>query len=254
MRVKVCGCYGGETLDTALTGFVVDGALAVDAGSITRSCTLEEQQKIRNILITHTHLDHIKDLAFLSDNLIGMISEPITIWSIAHNIEVIKTHLMNDKIWPDFSKLPTPEKPTIRFQAIEEEKPFKVEGYTCFAVRTNHPVPNVGYLIQDKKGTFCFSGDTGVTEKLWKTINERKDMLALITEVSFPNNMDWLADVSGHLTPKRLKTQMDQLRDRKFKLYLSHMKPNFVDVLKQEVAAEGIANHQFLRVGEILEL
>jgi len=254
VRVKVCGCYGGETASTALTGFVINEALAIDAGSLTRTLSLDDQLKIRNVLITHTHLDHIKDLAFLADNVIGLKEGAITIWGIQATIDVIRGHLMNDKIWPDFSKLPTPEKPTVQFRAIEEGKTFQVEDYECLAIRTNHPVPNSGYLIRDRKGTFCFSGDTGVTEKLWAAINERKDMIGLITEVSFPNNMDWLAEVSGHLTPKRLKTQVDQLKGRKYPLFLSHMKPNFVDVLQKEVAAEGIKDYRILKVGEVLDL
>lgn len=254
MRVKVCGCYGGETIDTALTGFVLDGVLALDAGSLTRSLTLAEQQSIRHILITHTHLDHIKDLAFLSDNVIGTIEKPIQIWSIASNIEVIQKHLMNDRVWPDFSKLPTEAAPTIQFNVIEEEKPFMVEDYECFAVRTNHPVPNVGYLVRGKKGTFCFSGDTGVTERLWQVVNDRKDMIGLITEVSFPNEQEWLADVSGHLTPKMLSAQVGLLKDRKYPVFLSHMKPNFIDTLKTQVDAEKMKNYRFLQVGETIDL
>ena len=254
MRVKVCGCYGGETIDTALTGFVLDGVLALDAGSLTRSLTLAEQQSIRHVLITHTHLDHIKDLAFLADNVIGCIEKPIEIWGTAPTIEVLKEHLMNDRVWPDFSKLPTPEQPTLQFNVIEEETLFTVAGYEIFAVRTNHPVPNVGYLVRDSKGTFCFSGDTGVTERLWQVINERDDMMGLITEVSFPNEQDWLADVSGHLTPKMLAAQASLLKGRKYPLFLSHMKPNFIETLKEQVGAEKIDNYRFLEVGETIDL
>lgn len=254
MRVKVCGCYGGETSKTALTGFVIDGKVALDAGSLARSLTLKQQQQIEHILITHTHLDHIKDLAFISDNVIGTIPKPIQIWGIKSTIDVIRNHLMNDRIWPDFSKLPTADNPTIQFNVIEEEKPFKVDKYTCLAVPTKHPVPNTGYLVTNDEGTFCFSGDTGVTTRLWDVINQQKKMLGLITEVSFPNEQEWLADVSGHLTPKLLKQQIDQLKNRNYTVFLSHMKPNFIDVLKKEVKAEKIGNYRFLEVGEVIEL
>jgi len=254
MRVKVCGCYGGETSKTALTGFVIDGKVALDAGSLARSLTLKQQQSIEHILITHTHLDHIKDLAFIADNVIGTVSKPIQIWGIKSTIDVIRNHLMNDRIWPDFSKLPTAENPTIQFNVIQEEKPFKVGEYTCLAVPTKHPVPNTGYLVTNDEGTFCFSGDTGVTTRLWEVINQQKKMLGLITEVSFPNEQEWLAEVSGHLTPKLLKQQIDQLKNRKYTVFLSHMKPNFIDLLKKEVKAEKITDYRFLEMGEVIEL
>lgn len=257
MRVKVCGCYGGETRETALTGFVLDETLAIDAGSLARSLSLSEQLKIESILITHTHLDHIRDLGFLADNVIGVIKRPIHVWGTQPTIDVIKGHFFNDKIWPDFSKLPTADNPTIEFHVIEEEKPFEVGNYTVYGVRTAHPVPNTAYLVRNGEGTFCFSGDTGVTDRLWDVINrEHRDgkIIGLITEVSFTNDMTWLADVSGHLTPKQLGEQLSRLESRDYPVFLSHMKPNFVDKLKAEVEAEGLTNYRFLHVGDLLEL
>ncbi len=254
MRVKVCGCSGGETPETALTGFVINGELALDAGSLCRGLTLDEQCALNDVLITHTHLDHIKDLAFLADNIIGIKKTPLNVWGSEFVISTLRNHLMNDKIWPDFSKIPTPANPTIVYHTIVPEKQFTVAGYRVFPVSTAHPVPNTAYVISNNDGSFCFTGDTGVTDRIWDVLNATPDLLGLICEVSFPNMMTDLANLSGHLTPKMLHEQIGRLKNRRYTVYLSHNKPNFRDLLRKEVTETGVENVHFLLKGEVLDL
>ncbi len=254
MRVKVCGCSGGETPETALTGFVINDELSLDAGSLCRSLSLDEQCALDNILITHTHLDHIKDLAFLADNIIGVKKTSLHIWGSEFVVSTLRGHLMNDKIWPDFTKIPTPQNPVLVYHTIEAGKPFTVAGYDVMPVLTNHPVPNTGYIVKNRDGAFCFTGDTGVTKQIWDVLNETPKVLGLITEVSFPNMMTDLANISGHLTPKMLHEQIGLLKDRRYTVYLSHNKPNFRELLRKEVAETGIQNYHFLNKGEVLDL
>lgn len=254
MRVKVCGCSGGETPETALTGFVVNDEIALDAGSLCRGLPLEEQCSLNHVLITHTHLDHIKDLAFLADNVIGVKKNPLHIWGSEFVISTLRNHLMNDKIWPDFTKIPTAENPVLQYHTIEPEKPFTVEGYEILAVLTTHPVPNTAYVIKNNDGAFCFTGDTGVTDRIWEVLNETRNVLGVITEVSFPNMMTDLAKISGHLTPTMLYEQISRLKNRHYSVYLSHNKPNFRELLRKEVAETGLQNYHFLTRNEILDL
>ncbi|MCW5828983.1 MAG: 3',5'-cyclic-nucleotide phosphodiesterase [Deltaproteobacteria bacterium] len=254
MRVKICGCSGGETPETSLTGFVIDDTLALDAGSLCKALTLEEQCALDNVLITHTHLDHIKDLAFLADNIIGIKKTPLHIWGAEPVIRVLREHFMNDRIWPDFTKIPTADNPTLVYHQIEPEKPFEVAGYKVLAVPTKHPVPNTGYIVSNATGAFCFTGDTGVTERIWEVLNQTPKVLGLITEVSFPNMMTDLANLSGHLTPKMLFEQMGRLKNRNYTVYLSHNKPNFRELLHKEVAETGLQDYYFLTRGELLDL
>ena len=70
MRIRVLGCHGAELSNHNTCGFLINRSVLMDAGTVCSSLTLSEQRKIRYILISHIHADHIKGLPFLSENLI----------------------------------------------------------------------------------------------------------------------------------------------------------------------------------------
>ena len=254
MQVRVCGCHGGETDSTSLSGYLIDGAVAVDAGSLTRALSLDEQEQITDVLLTHTHLDHVRDLAFLADNRAETGGEPIQVWGLTPVLRSIRDHLFNNSLWPDFSRIPSPESPTVRYCEVEPEQPFRVAGFEGLAVETHHPVPSSAFLLQDERGTVCFSGDTGPTDRLWQVLNEHENIRALFLEVSLPDEMQRLADVSGHLTPRDVKQQLALLEGRDFPVYLVHLKPRFAGCIREQVMASGLAAVSFLEDGQVLEL
>ena len=79
MRVRVLGAHQLETRDTRLTSFLIDGVLAVDAGSLTSGLTLEEQESVEAILITHHHFDHCRDLLTFGLNTRGADDERLCV-------------------------------------------------------------------------------------------------------------------------------------------------------------------------------
>lgn len=235
MKINVLGCYGGEMPGYATSSFLINNKVAVDAGAVTSHLSLAQQPKISAILVSHTHLDHILEIGFLADNIFGKRDEPVEIYGIKESIEYMKKHFMNDRIWPDFTKIPTKENPVLSYRQVEPGKTFEVEGLECMAIPVEHTIPAVGYLISDKKSSMVYSGDTGPTKELWKKAAELKNLKAVFIEASFPNNMEELAKQTGHLTPKMMGKEIDKIKLNNFKAYTFHMKPQYLKNLEEEI-------------------
>ena len=253
MKIRVLGCYGSELPDFHTTTFLVNDSLLLDAGTVTSVLSLDEQTKIHNILVTHCHLDHTKDILFLADNVVGKGNTLIEIISIPQVIDNLKFHLLNDKIWPDFTIIPTAKKPTLQFRSIETGKTISVDGLRVKAVPVNHTVDAVGYIISDEKSSIIYTGDTGPTDELWREANELTDLKAVMIETSFPNHLHKLARMSGHLTPSMLKDQLDKLENRELSILIFHMKPQYLHELNEDIAELKNPNITILKHGEEFE-
>src|SRR5512133_1953524 len=145
MKVKILGCSGSETIGHMPPGFLVNDVMMLDAGTITAALSLEAQCRITDILISHTHLDHIKSILFLADNIIGRIKKPVNIRAIPKVIDAIRDHLMNNLIWPDFTRIPTPQNPVLTYAPMEVGRTITAAGLKVRAIPMNHPVPAVGF-------------------------------------------------------------------------------------------------------------
>ncbi|HTF99649.1 MAG TPA: 3',5'-cyclic-nucleotide phosphodiesterase, partial [Nitrospirota bacterium] len=226
MKVKILGCSGSEGIGHNPPGFLVNGVMMLDAGTITSALTVEAQSKITDVLISHTHLDHIKSLLFLADNVIGRIKKPVNIRAIPEVIDAIRNHLMNDLIWPDFTKIPTAQNPVLAYAPMQIGEVITVAGLKVKAVPMNHPVPAVGFLVGDGRSSFIYSADTGPNEKLWDEAAKTKKLSAIIVDTSFPNGLDGVASASGHFTPAQLHADLSKANvDAKTPIYIYHIKP-----------------------------
>ncbi|MFH2011114.1 MAG: 3',5'-cyclic-nucleotide phosphodiesterase [Pseudomonadota bacterium] len=254
MKIKVLGCYGAELQDFHSTTFLINDNLLLDAGTITSALTLNEQINIDSILITHSHLDHTKDILFLADNaIVGGNETSIEIISIPEIIDNIKTHLLNDKIYPDFTVLPTIEKPILQFKSIKAGEPICTAGLTVIAIPVSHSVDAVGYIIRDQGSSIVYTGDTGPTDKIWEEANKLPDLKAVFIETSFPNRLSKLAEVSGHLTPLMLKDQLEKLKKPDLSVFIFHMKPQHVPELEKELAEIKNRSIVILKQGDVFD-
>lgn len=245
MRLRVLGCHGGESPHHRTTAFLLDGKLLLDAGAATRGLSVAEQAEIDDVVISHSHLDHIRDLAFLCDNIIGVRTSPLRVHCTAGTAEALHQHLFNNVIWPDFTKIPNPADPnggaTLELRPLDADQEVAIGGFTVKLVPVNHPVETHAIFVRDANGTVCYSSDTGPTERLFEELNACTDLRAFIYEVSFPNGMEKLAEVSGHLTPQMLADELAH----KFRpqtscpILLYHLKPGFYDTLRDQLAALG---------------
>lgn len=238
MQIEFLGAYGGCTNSNNLTSFLVDGCLAIDAGCLTQTLSLKRQTQLSDIIISHTHLDHTLSLPFLADNLFGMKSHPLRIWSTPHVIQALRTHIFNEDIWPDFSLLPSVEEPTIRFCPFEAETCNQIGNYEITAIRVNHSVPCTGFLISDKTSSIIFTSDTCTTDRIWEVANQCSNLKAVIVDCSFPNSMTDLGVTSGHMTPNLLAADLKKLK-KDCPVLVYHLKPQFQDIMIQELTALG---------------
>lgn len=240
MQFRVLGSFGGDSPLCRMTSFLIDGSVAVDAGAITRTLPIHAQRSIRHAVITHTHMDHTASLPFLIENTFGSSDGPVTFYSTQLVLAGLRRHLFNNDTWPDFTRLPTQLLPSVRFVQIEAEQPFTIalphgHDLEVTAVPVNHVVPTSGLLLRQASSSVLFTSDTGPTERIWSVANHAHDLVACITECSFPNRLQRVAEVSLHLTPQRLAAELTKLT-RQVPVYVYHLKPPYVDEIRRELA------------------
>ncbi|SDB18655.1 Beta-lactamase superfamily domain-containing protein [Desulfonatronum thiosulfatophilum] len=257
MHLHVLGCSGSDLPGYNLTSFLVNKTLLLDAGSVTSSLSSADQAQIQDILVTHAHLDHIKDILFLADNLIELVVRnehgPVRIRALAPVLDSIRTHLLNDTIWPDFTVLPAIGNPVLTYNPLEPGVWVDVNGLQAATFPVNHAKAASGYVLREESSgaNFAFTGDTGPTSDWWHFLNGLPFSLEhLIIEASFPNSMEELALLSQHLTPALLRVELDKLHARP-KIYISHMKSTFSSEIQEQLnqALDGYTYH-LLRDGE----
>jgi ribonuclease BN (tRNA processing enzyme) len=229
----------------------VNDALCVDAGAVTDALSLEEQERVRAVLVTHSHMDHVASLPFLVENIFGRSRGPLEILAPDDVLGALRTHLFNDALWPDFSRIEGQGGPSVTFRAVPVGAPFSADGLTATAVKVSHVVPTYGYVLEDERAAVVFSGDTGPTDEIWSAARRTPNLKALFVECSFPSDMQPIADVSCHLTPTTLRAEMAKFPGE-VPVYLYHMKPPALDRLAAEIAAIGDSRLVILADGDDL--
>lgn len=249
MLIKVLGSSGAEFPGFNPPAFLIDGKLLLDAGTIGSKLSAREQAAIKHILITHSHLDHIKGIPFLADNIIiTKASHSVTLYGVRETLDSLKKNLLNDKIWPDFTKISASIEPVLKLRQIVPAKTFRVGDYAIKAYRVNHTVPAVGYIVRDHVGkTLLYTGDTGPTAAIWKAPGTPD---AIIIEVSFPNAMAELAEKTGHMTPAMLVQELAKMRALPHKVFITHPKPQYIKQIRKEVARLGMQQIEILQDGK----
>lgn len=236
MELRVLGCHGGQTNEHRTSALLVDGRLAIDAGALTSEIGIAEQKKIRAVLVSHCHMDHVRDLATLADTRCQSGGDTIVLAGTAGTVAALKAHYFNDLLWPDFTKIRTTRGPTIRYQVLRPEREVVIAGYSVKPVLVHHTVESAAFVVRRGRSTFAYSGDTGPTERLWQVLQD-VDLKALVMEVSFPNAEQALATVSGHHTPRSLEVDLAKLGDRRdLPILLFHIKPSFERTVLRELS------------------
>lgn len=236
MRIRVLGGHGGLAKGFVTTSFLINDDLLVDAGGVVSNLSIDDQAKIDHILITHTHLDHIKDLAFISDNCFGMRKEPFRVHTHPTVKGMLKKHLLNDIIWPDFTVLPSVQNPTMLINEILPEISFKAGPYSVVPVPVLHAHDAMGFIIEKDNTAVLFTGDTGPTDRIWEVAKKVKNLKAIFTEVSFPDRFQNIADLSDHHTSKSIGEEIKKMPPN-IPIVLTHFKPNFRDEILKEIAS-----------------
>jgi ribonuclease BN (tRNA processing enzyme) len=250
LRLQVLGCHGGELPTCKTTCFLIDEVLALDAGALTSSLGLDRLSKVDDIVVSHSHFDHIKDLPLLADLIVGRRDRPVTIYASHECAKTLRSDVFNNALWPDFTRIPTKANPVVQIKPFRAGATFKVGKYTVQSIPVSHPVESCGFVVSDGDTAVALSGDTGPTQRLWKVLNKTKNLKAVLLEASFPNRLQQLADISGHLTPHTVAKELEKFDRNGAEVLLYHLKPAFVTQLKRELSGLPV---EVLELGDVFD-
>ena len=234
MKIRVLGCSGGIGGSLRTTSFLVDEDVLIDAGTGVGDLSLEQLAKIDHIFVSHSHLDHVTSIPFLVDTVCWMRRSPIQVYAIKETLDILRAHLFNWKIWPDFTQIPDADKPFMVYREIRAGEPVDVNGRRFTPIPANHTVPAVGYAVEARDGALIFSGDTSSNDALWKVVNSTRNLKYLIIETAFSNKEREIAAASKHLCPKMLAEELEKMRARP-EVFITHLKPGEGALTMKEV-------------------
>jgi ribonuclease BN (tRNA processing enzyme) len=231
---------GRASPEQRLSCFVVDGRVCIDAGSIAIGLSAEERARVRDVVVTHPHMDHVATLPIFVDDLFGSLEEPVRVHATEVVCGLLERDVFNGTVYPPFQHFDNGRTRVMEFVPFREGGEFRVAHLTLKAVAVTHIVPTVGLVISDGARTLGFSSDTSSTEEFWRVVNREPRLDALLVEASFPNSLKKLADVSGHLTPEALGAELRKLTHEDVDILAMHLKPSFRRQLVEELAALGV--------------
>lgn len=253
MKLTVLGASGAEFPGFHPPAFLIDDSLLLDAGTIGAVMDEDAQWAIRHILLTHSHLDHIRGIPFLADNIIIKNKKHnVIVMGIKDTLKTLKNNLLNNSVWPDFTVIPDKLTPVLTLKTITAEKTFRLNEYKITAYPVNHAVAAVGYVVEDSGGVrLLYTGDTGPTDKIWKATS--RPINAAIIEVSMPNAMREMAIMTGHLTAELLVAEIAKMEIIPDRILITHPKPQYLKTITRELKALKKYNVQRLVSGDVFE-
>ena len=244
---------GGASARQHLSCFVVDDLVAIDAGSLAMATTFEQKKKIRDVILTHAHLDHIAGLPLFIDDLFATLRRPISVYATAEVIEVLERDIFNWSVYPRFSELENDNGRVMNYFPFETGTEFAVKHLKVKSVAVNHKVPSVGFVVSDGASAFALSSDTAEANGFWDALNAEPNLSAILVECAFPNELEELARISFHLTPKNLKTELEKSTRKDCPVYVVNIKPMYRDEIVRQLEDLQIENLHILEVGKVYE-
>lgn len=235
MKVRVLGCSGAIARNCRTTSFLIDKDLLVDAGTGVGDLSLEEMLGIDHVLLTHSHLDHVAALPLMLDAVSTRRTSPLQVHALAGTIQALRAHVFNDVIWPDFTRLPTPQAPFLQFREIQTGQQLQIGAKRIEVLPAVHTVPAVGYAVQSGQACWVFSGDTGRNPEFWRRVN-RLPVSMLVIETAFSRRESELAAASLHLSPDTLAEELASLPpESDYPIYITHTKPAETEQIMSEI-------------------
>ena len=281
IKLRILGCSGGIGGNFRTTSMLLDHDVLIDAGTGVGDLSVAELCLIDHVFVTHSHLDHVACIPLMVDSVGCMRDKPLTVHATEATLEILKQHMFNWKIWPDFSQIPDDRQPYMRYQAIQLGQTVELpkSGLKNTGLRTedsglnpqtpvlspqssvrritalpaNHVVPAVGFQIDSGAASLVFSGDTTSNDALWEVVNRIANLRYLIIETAFSNSERELARLSKHLCPSMLAEELRKLKGNP-EIYITHLKPGEVELTMQEIAecVQGFAP-TMLQNGQVFE-
>jgi cAMP phosphodiesterase len=234
MQIRILGASGGIGDGARTTSLLVDGRILIDAGTGVADLALEQMAAIDHIFLTHAHLDHVACIPFLADSVGSRRRQPLVVHAQAATLDVLRQHVFNNALWPDFTVIPSAEKPYLRFEELAPGASLTLDGRRFQSIPVSHSIPAVGYLVGNGRASLAFSGDTSSTEAFWAALNDCADLKYLLVETSFTDEEEALSRLSGHLCPRLLAQELEKLT-RPATIYITHLMPGEEQAIMSEI-------------------
>jgi 3',5'-cyclic-nucleotide phosphodiesterase len=236
MRLKVLGAYGASDAEHNLTGYLIDDWLAVDAGTLTSKLSFAQQARVQAVFITHPHADHIRDLPHLIHNRFAQNAAPLVVFAARDVFDLLMKNVFNGVVWPDFSSIANPMsgKGVVQYRPLVPGKKITFGEAALTAVPVDHQIPAAGVIVEISGKAITFTGDTGPTSEIWKRTNKTANVVAVVTEASFPNDQQALADETAHLTPQTFGEELKKIA-ADAPVYASHRKIPFERDIESQI-------------------
>jgi ribonuclease BN (tRNA processing enzyme) len=244
----------GKEQDQFLTSFLVNDTIAIDAGSLGFHGSPVQQARVRHVIITHTHVDHVASLPIFVENIFQGRSDCVTIHASAATLEGLQGDIFNNRAWPDFVAFSRPPAaaPFLRLECLEPGRPLVLDGLRITPVPVDHVVPTLGLVLEEPGTTVVVPSDTAPTDAIWNAARGLPDLKAVFLEAAFPNSMETLAIVSKHLTPAMFAGEVRKM-PAGIRFLAVHIKPRFFDQIAAELAALGLPEVEICRPGHTYE-
>jgi len=234
MKLRVLGCSGGIGGNLRTTSFLLDNDVLIDAGTGVGELSLSELAMIDHVFVSHSHLDHITSIPFMVDSAGFMRDKPLTVYATDETLKILKQHIFNWAIWPDFTEIPNVNEPYMRYQSIELGKTVMLGGRKITALPANHVVPAVGFMLDSGNASLVFSGDTTTNPALWEVVNQISNLRYILLETAFSNSEKKLAEVSKHLCPSMAAAELANLKVDA-DIFITHLKPGELELTMREI-------------------
>jgi ribonuclease BN (tRNA processing enzyme) len=251
--IKILGAYGAKSAKGGSSAFLLNSRHVLDAGNLLRPLR-EESAKVETIWITHSHLDHISDIAYILDNYYAQREVTLKLCALPETLSTLQKHFFNNEIWPDFSKIPLANGSamSLSFEEVLHGTRYAIgKNEYIEPFKTDHTVASCGYVITKKNKSVLVSADTYSLDTVIDVVKKNTSITTLVIECSFPSAMHELAKASKHLTVKLLFERLRELEGRGLMLYVNHLKPSYEDVIKNEIIQyQGIWNTTVLVDGD----
>jgi ribonuclease BN (tRNA processing enzyme) len=253
MQIRTLGCSGSIAAGNRTTSFLLDDDVLIDAGTGVGDLSIDELARIDHVFVTHSHLDHVGSIPLLVDTVGWMRDRPITVHAIDPTLEILRQHLFNWKLWPDFTQIPDAQNPFLRYSPLAPGRTEELAGRRITPLPANHVVPAVGFRLDSGRGSLVFTGDTTTCDALWAEVNRIDNLRYLIIETAFCNREKDLAIAAKHLVPSMLAEELAKLK-RPAEVYITHLKPGEIELTMQEILeSAGAYRPRMLENGQVFD-
>jgi cAMP phosphodiesterase len=240
---------GSPSARQHLACLVVNDRVAIDAGSLAMAATEEIRRQLRDVVLTHAHLDHIAGLPLYVDDLFASLDRSIRVHALNAVIDVLERDVFNWSVFPRFSELRSTAGPAVVYQPIEFGIEFEVSSMRFRLFPADHKVPSAGVIVRDGDTAVAISGDTASLTGLRDAVADERGLRSILVECAFPDELTEIAKNSHHMTPALLADQLRSL-EAPCPVYVINIKPRYREKVVEQLTELNLDGLEVMSIGK----